>query len=159
MSKKQTKKRRRTHETLARELGVSGNSVRKWAARPDAPRSMSADVWRRFIDDNQLGSRRMSPERESLLERLADRKLRLLDLEIARKEQRTVLRADVDALHLQIATRQKVVLYAALESEYPGKVVGRTAAEIRIAGRQIADRICDVFTRDLSEWRWTPDGS
>lgn len=79
---------------------------------------------------------------------------RLLDLEIARKEGRTVERADMDALHFTIFTKQKAVLTAALSSEYPGKCVGRTASEIRVLGADLANRICDIFIQGVEAWEW-----
>ena len=86
-------------------------------------------------------------------ERKAEKEDKILELKLGREERRTVARAAVDDLHLHIATMQKTLLYSMLENEYPGKVVGRTAGEIKMAGRAIADRICEVMQREVEQWQ------
>ena len=95
---------------------------------------------------------RLSKDREELLRENVEKKNTLLDLQIDRESRKSVDRASVGALLQRIAAMQKAVLYAALEREYPGKVVGRNAAEIGLLGRQLADRVSDVMQRDLEDW-------
>ena len=153
------KQNRPTWVHLAKRLRVSTNAISEWRKLPGAPDEPVLASWKPFIAENQLGvvGNRVAPRREALLESSVEKKNRLLDLEIARKEGRMVDRSSVDALHHAVFTRQKAVLFAALESEYPGKVVGRTASEIRMLGRQLAERICDVFSRDVEQWVWPTD--
>ena len=81
------------------------------------------------------------------------KEIRLLDMKIAREERRTVERAEVNTLLLHVASQQKAVLFAALEREFPGKVVGRTASEISAQGRALADRLCEIFQREVEQWQ------
>lgn len=164
--KKPAKKRGRPSPLadLARALRVSRNAIDAWRTRfantpTPTPPLANVAAWREFITTHGLGvvGNRVSPRRESLLEQINERKLRLADLEIARKEGRVVLRTDMDALHHAIFTRQMAVLSAALISEFPGKVVGRTVAEIRVYGTQLRDRLCDILSQDIAHWQWTSD--
>ena len=81
------------------------------------------------------------------------KEIRLLDMKIAREERRTVERAEVNTLLLHVASQQKAVLFPALEREFPGKVVGRTASEISAQGRALADRLCEIFQREVEQWQ------
>ena len=83
----------------------------------------------------------------------AQKEIRLLDMKIAREERRTVERAEVNTLLLHVASQQKAVLFAALEREFPGKGVGRTASEISAQGRALADRLCEIFQREVEQWQ------
>jgi hypothetical protein len=157
-------KRKRSAKTatvaaLAKALEFSRPAVAEWAKRPDAPALGDVAAWKRYVAAHNLGvvGNRVSPERELTLQELNKVKLRLGQLEVARREGRAVLRSDMDALHHAIFTRQMAVLSAALVSEYPGKVVGRTAAEIRVYGEQLRDRVCSIFTRDVEQWVWSAD--
>jgi hypothetical protein len=80
------------------------------------------------------------------------KEVRLLDLKIAREERKVVDRAEVGALHMRIGTLMRGRLYAALEREYPGRVVGRTAAEISAIGRALADELMDIFSQEEEQW-------
>ena len=108
----------------------------------------------RFYREHALKSRSRLAE---LQESKADKEDRILGLKLAREERKTVARADVDQLHLHIASLQKTVLYSILENEYPAKVVGRTSAEIKLAGRQVADRLCAIMQREVDQWQPTLD--
>jgi len=78
---------------------------------------------------------------------------KILEIKLAREERRSIERSEVNKLFLHVASQQKAVLFAALEREYPGKVVGRTASEISLAGRQLGDRLCAIFTREADQWQ------
>lgn len=81
------------------------------------------------------------------------KEIRLLDMKISEQERQSVKRSEVSKLLLQVSSKQKAVLFASLEREYPGKVVGRTASEISAHGRALADRLCDVFAREVDQWQ------
>ncbi len=81
------------------------------------------------------------------------KEIRLLDMKIEEQERQSVKRSEVSKLLLQVSSKQKAVLFAALEREYPGKVVGRTASEISAHGRALADRLCEVFAREVDQWQ------
>ena len=81
------------------------------------------------------------------------KEIRLLDMKIEEQERQSVKRSEVSKLLLQVSSKQKAVLFAALEREYPGKVVGRTASEISAHGRALADRLCEVFAREVEQWQ------
>ncbi len=151
--------RAQTWGRLAKQLQVSTNAIREWRKLPGSPETPEYEPWKAFVAENQLGiaGNRVTPQREALLVESVQKKNRLLDLEIARKEGSSVDRSAVDALLVAVFTRQRAVLYAALEGEYPGKAVGRTASEIRVLGGQLAGRICDVFSRDVEKWEWPSD--
>jgi len=85
------------------------------------------------------------------------KEIRLLDIKIANEEKKTVSRSDVGKMLLRVSTLQRGRLYAALEREYPGKVVGRTAAEISSIGRALADELCDVFKAEEESWQRDSD--
>jgi hypothetical protein len=144
-----------TWSLLAKQLQVSKQSIARWRGLPGAPTEPDAPVWRAFIAENGLGvaGNRLSKQRESLLASSVEKKNRLLDIEIAQKERKTIERADVNKLLLRVASQQRAVLYAALEREYPGKVVGRTAAEVSLRGRELADRVCEIMDREIETWQ------
>lgn len=89
----------------------------------------------------------------STKEEKTQKEIRLLEMKIEEQERQTVKRSDVSKLFLHVSSKQKAVLFAALEREYPGKVVGRTASEISAHGRALADRLCDVFAREVEQWQ------
>jgi hypothetical protein len=149
--------RKKTWIGLAAELGYSRTALDTWRTLPKSPRTPSLALWRRFIKNHGLGigGNSMSAARAAQIEQMNERRLRLADLEIERRESKTVLRSDAEGLNREIARRQRLVLTAAL-SEYASLVVGRTAVEARMVGRDLADRVCDVFTRPLDQWEWKP---
>ncbi len=144
-----------TWGNLSKHLKVSRQSVTEWRKLPGAPQEPASGPWKAFVEEHGLGvvGNRKSHRREFLLESAVEKKNRLLDLEIAQKERRTIYRADVNKLLLHVASQQRAVLYAALEREYPGKVVGRTAGEISQRGRELADRVCDIMNREIETWQ------
>jgi hypothetical protein len=91
--------------------------------------------------------------REELLKENLTKKNRLLDLEIANKERKSVDRTEVDALLLHVATMQKTILFPALERELPPRAEGKTASEISVIGREIGDRLCEVFASTIEAWK------
>lgn len=143
-----------TWAKLAIKLGVSVVALRQWRELPEAPEVPDVDRWKAFVEMSGLGvvGNRVGAGREELLKENLVKKNRLLDLEIAAKEKKVVDRAEVDALLLHISTLAKTTLYPALERELPPKAEGRTAAEISLLGRQLADRICDQMSRDIEVW-------
>jgi hypothetical protein len=74
-------------------------------------------------------------------------------LQIAREERKSVDRGEVDAMLLNVASLQKAVLYPALERELPAKAEGKTAVEIAVIGREIADRICETLSGAVESWK------
>jgi hypothetical protein len=67
-------------------------------------------------------------------------------------EGRLVLKADLDARDLYIATRQKAALIAALESELPARLAGLDPAQIRLILRGVIDQICDLMQELLEDY-------
>lgn len=139
---------------LAKGLGYSTEAFRAWRKLPAAPQEPDPVKWQEYIEEHDLGvvGNRVSKDREELLRENVEKKNKLLDLQIDRESVRSVDRGSVGALLQRIGSMQKAMLYAALEREYPGKVVGRNAAEIAVLGRNLADRISDVMQRDVEEW-------
>ncbi len=140
---------------LAKSLRVSRTAIDAWKKLPSAPSEPDPKAWKAFVTENGLGvvGNRLGRRREVLLEDSVSKKNRLLDIEIANKERRTVDREEVNKLLLHVGSQQKAVLFAALEREMPGKVVGRTASEISAEGRKLALRLCTIFTREVETWQ------
>lgn len=69
-----------------------------------------------------------------------------------------VNRDDVDALLLQISSRQRVALYQKLETELPVKLDGLPAGAIRGVLRATADEICDVMADLVAAHEWPGPG-
>jgi len=143
-----------TWSKLAIKLQVSTQAIREWRRLPDAPDVPDLERWKAFVELNELGivGNRVSKDRETLLKEKLTKENRLLDLKIAKEEKTSVDRKEVDALFLHIATLAKTTLYPALERELPPKAEGRTAAEISLIGREMADKIVDQMQRDMEAW-------
>lgn len=144
-----------TWAKLAIRLGVSVPSLTNWRKMEGAPKTPALKAWEEFVDANSLGvsGNRVGRGREELLKENLVKKNRLLDLEISEKEKKSVDRAEVDALLLHVATMQKTVLYPALERELPPRAEGKSASEISMMGRAIADRVCEIFTSSIESWK------
>lgn len=140
---------------LAAELEVSHNTLITWRKKTDAPQTTDVEQWRAYVIANGLGlgGNHKGREREALLAASVEKRNRLLDLEIAREERKSVDRAEAEALFLHVASLQKTVLYAALERELPAKAEGRSASEIAVLGREMADRLCEIFAGPIDSWR------
>lgn len=143
-----------TWSKLAIRLSVSRVSLTEWRKLPEAPQEPDLDRWLAFIELMELGNvgNRTSKGREELLKENLTKKNRLLDLQIAKEEKSVVDRSEVDSLLMHISTLAKAVLYPALERELPPRAEGRSAAEISLVGREIADRICEQMVRDIEVW-------
>lgn len=140
--------------TLAKQLKVSRQAVAKWKKIPGAPTAPNLSDWQAFVEEHQLGvvGNRVSKGREELLGENLTKKNRLLDLQIGREERSMVDRADVDQLLLHVGSLAKTTLYPAMERELPARAAGRSAAEIAVIGREIADRICEQMQRGFEAW-------
>lgn len=145
-----------TWSNLSQRLGVSVQTIKNWRDNypGECPGTPDFEEWKKFVSEKGLGvvGNRIGSEREKMLVEVLAEDLATKRLRRAKEEKRVIDREKMDDLHHRIFTRQKAVLYAALESEYPGKVAGRTAGEVRILGRQLADRITGIFSKDVEEW-------
>ena len=139
---------------LALKLQVSRVSLTAWRKLPEAPEVPDLERWQAFIEVMELGisSNRMSKSREELIKEKLTKENRLLEIKIAEAEKKMVSRAAVDALLLHVSTLAKATMYPALERELPPKVAGRTAEEVSLIGREMADRICEQMQRDITAW-------
>ena len=144
-----------TWTKLSIRLGVSIPTLANWRRLPESPKTPALKAWQDFVAQKELGliGNFVGKGREELLKENLTKKNRLLDLEIANKERRSVDRAEVDSLLLHVGSLAKATLYPALERELPAKAEGRTAAEIALVGREIADRICEVFAANIEQWK------
>lgn len=144
-----------TQSGLAKRLHVTRAALRAWAKLDGAPSNWDYDEWRAFMQEQSLGSagNRVSADKEELQKEKLRGEIRLNELKIAKEERTSVSRAEVDSLLLHVATMQKTILYPALERELPPRAAGRTAAEIGLIGREVADRLCDVFSSAVETWK------
>lgn len=135
-------------------LQVSRQTIAEWRKLDEAPQVPNYERWKAFVEMNELGivGNRVTKDRETLLKENLTKKNKLLDLQIAKEEKRSVDRSEVDSLFMHISTLAKTTLYPALERELPPRAEGRTAAEISLVGREIADRICEQMARDIEAW-------
>jgi hypothetical protein len=144
-----------TWAKLAIRLRVSRTAIHDWRQLPGAPQEPDPEKWKEFVQANGLGQagNQTSGQREELLTIAVEKRNRLLDLQIAREERKSVDRGEVDAMLLNVASLQKTVLYPALERELPAKAEGKTAVEIAVIGREIADRICETLSGAVESWK------
>lgn len=142
---------------LAIRLGVSVQSIKNWRKREGAPETPDLEAWQAFVDEHELGvvGNRVDKGREELLKENLIKKNRLLDLEIAVKEKRSIDRQLVDALLLRLGSLQKTVLFQRLEKEMPVKaaVHGAPVAAMQALGRETADAICEIFNQEMDKWQ------
>lgn len=140
--------------TLCKRLRVSRTAVYEWKKLPGAPTEPDYEAWKLFVEENELGisGNRTDRGREELLKENLTKKNRLLDLQIAKEEKTVVDRSEVNELLLHVSTLAKAILYPAMERELPPRAEGRSAAEISIVGREVADRICEQMQSDLAVW-------
>jgi hypothetical protein len=113
--------------------------------------------YRQFVLPNKKGGDGSGPsDLNTKRGQKIDEEIALLKLKWA-KEMKTVAdRAEVDSMLLHVATLQKTMLYQALEREFPPKCEGRTASEISLLGRELADRLCEVFNTSVESWKQAP---
>lgn len=83
-------------------------------------------------------------------DRKTQMEMRLLKLKFDRETERSMLRSDVDRMLAYSGALMTARLYTALEREFPGRVVGRSPAEISALGRALADELIG-FLRDFPE--------
>lgn len=152
---KSTKPRPGSWANVAANLRCSRQALAEWRRRDGAPARPDVKAWQAYVAEAGLGiaGNRTSSSRELLLAANLSKRNRLLDFEFAVAQREMIPREEVNALLFRVASLQKGVLYAELERAYPGKVVGRTASEISAAGRALADRLCDIFQREMSQWQ------
>lgn len=142
---------------LAKELGVSRQTLFHWRKLANAPAAPDLEPWEIFVEENDLGTgKKLSKEREMLLTERVRNQNRLLEIQIAEKERTVVSRAALVAVFTRVAATQRQILYQALVTEYPAQVEGRTMAEIRVLGRDTADRICGLMVALADEKFETP---
>lgn len=144
-----------TWAKLCSRLQVSRQAIYNWRKLPGAPASPDYQPWKDFIDENQLGiaGNRVGSSREELLQEKLRSEIRLNELKIQKEEGKTVLVSEVDERDLQLATLQKSYLYAVLGRELGARGAGKSAEELCVLGQNIADQICDVFTRGIEKWQ------
>jgi hypothetical protein len=161
---KATKQPKRTRVWLAKQLGFTPTSVAKWEVKysSEVPRNEfgmidygNVEAWKGLIDRHELGTapNRMSEDKEELTKEKLRSEIRLNELKIQKEEGRTVLVSEVDERDLQLATLQKSYLYSVLGRELGARGAGKSAEELCVLGQNIADQICDVFTRGVEKWQ------
>lgn len=144
-----------TQKELASRLRTSVKSIQVWSKLPGAPTGLDLDEWLKFAEENQLGvaGNKVGAGREELLQEKLRSEIRLNELKIQKEEGKTVLVSDVDERDLQLATMQKSYLYAVLGRELGARGAGKSAEELCVLGQNIADQICDVFTKGVEKWQ------
>lgn len=74
-------------------------------------------------------------------------------LEVARLEGRMVDVAELAEFLLKISTKSKIRLCQFLEKEFPARAGDAAeAAQRAVAGRELADEICDTMAREIADW-------
>jgi hypothetical protein len=140
---------------LAKALGVTHTTIAVWRQKfaGDVPESRDLAAWKAFVEEQGLGTanNRASKDREHWLTRSAAARARLLEMEEERQRGETIRRADVDAVHLHVATRQRTILIQHLETELAPKLEGLSASAMRPVLRQTVDAICDVMSELAGE--------
>ncbi len=81
-----------------------------------------------------------------------ERETQKIELELRKMEGETVEMAAVNEFLLHVATLQKTALYQALQKEFPPRVVGLDEAEASVLGREVADKLCQIFSSQLAQW-------
>lgn len=139
---------------LSKEIGYTRQAVSGWRKLPGAPTEPNADEWQAFIDANDLGNagNRVGADRAELLKEKLRKEIRLAEIKIEKEERKLIDRAEVDALHLHISTRQRSMLYQYLETEAPPKLMNLNATQMRTVLREMADSICDEMVSLVSEF-------
>lgn len=134
-------------------------AFREWRKLPGAPAGPELEAWVKFIEDNQLGNvgNRVSEDREHWLTQQAEFRAKLLEIEHKKVLGEIVMKADLDARDVRIASAQKAALYEILTTELPVKSEGKSAVEIRALNREAADRVCVLMQERLGEWATAQD--
>lgn len=147
---------RETWSKLAIKLGFSVQALKNWRGREGAPKGPDLAAWEKFIDEQELGvaGNRVGVGREELLKANLVKKNRLLDLEIAEKERKSVDRELVNQMLLRASAMLKTVAFQRLEHEMPAKAVamGAPLDAMRTLGREAAESLCDVFAQEMDKW-------
>lgn len=136
-----------TIRTLAKKLGCSHASIASWRARFPGVAPAGNDVrrWRKFLRVHGLGGTAAGELAQLRRARITAEELRVRKLrrELDIADRQTITIAEVDAMHLQMATTLRAELYNACESVLPVKLEGLTAVQVRVILREFADGLCD----------------
>ena len=136
-----------TQRELAARLRISVQSLSGWSKLPGAPTDYNVAAWKAFVEENQLGlsGNRVSKSRETLLTEQVEKKNRLLDIDIAKKEGRLAPVESINEGAMRTASAQKQMLYQILVHELPPRTVGQDVATVRQLNQDTADRICELM--------------
>lgn len=137
-------------------MQVSTTAILAWRKLAGAPTVPDYDQWVAFRDEQELGivGNRVDKGREELLKENLVKKNRLLDLEIAEKERKSVDRNAVNQMLLRMGSLIKTVSFQRLEHEMPAKALGMGAPveDMRRLGRETAEALCEVFAQEMDKW-------
>lgn len=145
---------------LARALRISHTAISGWRQKFGAlaPRGHDVEEWRGFMLENGLGvaGNRVSKDREHWLTRAAEFRAKLLELEEQRVRGEIITRAEVNRLHLHVATSARSLLLQALETELPVRCDGLSAAAMRPIMRETVDRVIERLAPLVEEFAAPP---
>jgi len=150
---------KKTWKAVYEATGFSHMAFREWRKLPGAPNEPDLEAWAKFIEDNQLGNagNRVSEDREHWLTQQAEFRAKLLEIEHKKATGEIVMKEDLDARDVRIASAQRAALYEILTTELPVKSEGKSAVEIRALNREAADRVCVLMQDRLGEWAVAQD--
>jgi hypothetical protein len=141
---------------LAVELHVSHGVIGQWRTKfpGETPATRDMQQWRDFMEERGLANANTAPAaalaalRAAKLDETLER-VRRLKRENSWGDGVLVKRADIDQLFGQIAGRQKMILYAKMESELPAQLEGLDIVTVRRRLRDAADEICSAMQEML----------
>jgi len=139
---------------LAVWLGVSVERMRTWREMPDAPQRPRKGDWMAFRDKqlNSSGEPGAGAGGITLKDKKLAAEIQLLEAKLAREQRKVVHFTDVLSLFTRLGTQVKLQLYESLTTEAPPKCAGRTAVEIRVVLKEMADDVCKKLSENIEAW-------
>lgn len=134
----------RRHTEIAKEGYIPGPIDGKWLLV-----ATLSGLFKYYREHNQRTKEKLVNTKDEKTQK----EILLLQLKIA-KEERTVAKiSEVESLHNHLATLLKTTLFQRLGRELGPKGEGKTAAELNVFGRSIAEELCGLFTNGIEQWK------
>lgn len=140
-----------TRRGLARALGVDESSIRDWEDRSDAPKEMTVEAWKPYIEASHLAKGMTRKSYAELREEKIKEEIDLLRLKKLREEGRTLSLEDVQAYLSRLSARWDQLLTLKLETEIPARIIGKDIVAARAEARAVHDEIREICNAGIVE--------
>lgn len=132
-------------------------AIRQWRKLPGAPDTPDVEVWKSYIEANDLGlgGNRVGSDREQLLCAKLEKEIKRLDINIEKDMRQLVSIDDVSAFVASLLLGVKQTVYQ-MARELPRQIVGDELAEAQAKAQPYADQVMVDLQGMVAGW-WPED--